>query len=75
MNSPPRKGQGAPASTPKPTRLLRQYLVSLALQPGARRCLGCGVCINNRNLGGHARKAALAGRLWCLRCADVGGCR
>jgi hypothetical protein len=35
-----------------------------------RLCAGCGVPVNNGNLGGHARSSALAGRLWCLRCAD-----
>jgi hypothetical protein len=62
------KETGVPASTPKATRLLRQYLPSLSLQPVSRRCVVCGVPVSNRNLGGHYRKSALAGRLWCVPC-------
>ena len=35
-----------------------------------RRCFCCGRRISNRSLGGHRRKSALAGDLWCLHCAD-----
>jgi len=59
---------------PKPgsIRVLRSYLPSLSLKPAARRCVSCGVPVSNRNLGGHYRKSALAGRLWCVRHADGG---
>jgi hypothetical protein len=39
-------------------------------QQDARHCFSCGVLVNNWNLGGHSRKSALAGDLWCYRCAD-----
>ena len=64
------KGQGALASTPKATRLLRHYLRSLSLQPGARRCVVCGRPVDNGNLGGHDGRSALSGPVWCLRHAD-----
>jgi hypothetical protein len=66
-----RKRTGVPStSTPKATQLLQTYLLSLCLQLGDRRCVGCGEPVDNTNLGGHARKSALSGLLWCLRCAD-----
>ena len=35
-----------------------------------RRCVACSVPIDNSNLGGHRRKSALAGDLWCYDCAN-----
>jgi hypothetical protein len=63
-----RKETGVPASTPKSTRLLRVYLLSINLQPRDRRCLGCGAYVDNDNLAGHARKGAFAGNLLCEDC-------
>jgi hypothetical protein len=37
-----------------------------------RRCVRCGVRVENPNLGGHGRAAGLFGPLWCLWCADGG---
>jgi len=37
-------------------------------QQDIRRCVACHVRVDNSNLGGHARKSALAGDLWCLQC-------
>ena len=35
-----------------------------------RRCVRCGVRVENLNLGGHDAPTAFRGPLWCLRCAD-----
>ena len=35
-----------------------------------RRCASCDTPVTNRNLGGHSRKLALSGDLWCYSCAD-----
>jgi hypothetical protein len=67
---PPGKGEGALASTPKAIRLLRQYLLSLSLQLGDRRCVVCGTLVGNWNLGGHDGHSALSGPVFCLLCAD-----
>ena len=38
---------------------------------GERRfCVRCGAVVTNDSLGGHARKSALGGDLFCLGCAD-----
>ena len=37
-------------------------------QEDIRRCVGCGTIVNNDSLGGHRRKSALGGPVWCLRC-------
>jgi hypothetical protein len=37
-----------------------------------RCCVACHAQVTNRNLGGHARRSALSGRVWCLQCADGG---
>jgi hypothetical protein len=37
-----------------------------------RRCVACHGQVTNRNLGGHARRSALSGPVWCLQCADGG---
>ena len=39
-------------------------------QHGVLYCVCCCKPVDNSNLGGHARKSALAGALWCLQCAD-----
>jgi hypothetical protein len=54
-------------------KLRRAHCVLSFLQIGKieiRRCISCDTPVTNRNLGGHARKSALAGLLWCQRCAD-----
>jgi len=38
--------------------------------PPVRRCVVCGVPVENLNLGGHDAPSAFRGPLWCLRCAD-----
>ena len=38
--------------------------------PSVRRCVRCGVRVENLNLGGHDAPTAFRGDLWCLRCAD-----
>jgi hypothetical protein len=35
-----------------------------------RRCVRCGVPVENLNLGGHDAPSAFRGALWCYRCAD-----
>jgi len=35
-----------------------------------RRCVRCGVRVENPNLGGHDAPSAFRGPLWCLVCAD-----
>jgi len=67
-----RKRTGVPStSTPKAIALLLVYLLSLSLQLGDRRCVVCGEPVDNINLGGSARKSALAGAVFCLSCADA----
>ena len=45
-------------------------IVQAPAAPPVRRCVRCGVRVENPNLGGHGRAAVLFGPLWCLRCAD-----
>jgi hypothetical protein len=39
-------------------------------QQDERCCVVCRSPVDNSNLGGHDRKSALAGPLYCLRCVD-----
>jgi len=70
VSAPPNK-TGALLHAPKTIRLLRLYLLSVGAQPAnaMRRCVACGCRVDNANLGGHARKSALAGQVWCEKCA------
>jgi hypothetical protein len=49
-----------------------RVLLSLSFQRwrATRHCVECGDIVSNVNLGGHTRCGALAGRLFCLSCAD-----
>ena len=49
-----------------------RVLLSFSFQPwgATRHCVECGDIVSNVNLGGHTRCGALAGRLFCLSCAD-----
>jgi hypothetical protein len=35
-----------------------------------RCCHRCGTIVTNFSLGGHSRKSALAGDVWCYHCAN-----
>ena len=75
MSAPPKK-RAAVLEPPKAVELARIYTVLPDWQgilrhvEQPRRCVVCGVPVADVNFGGHDRKSALAGPLWCLRHAD-----
>jgi hypothetical protein len=45
-------------------------LQAFAGRARVRHCVACDSPVRNKNLGGNDGRSALAGPVWCLRCAD-----
>jgi hypothetical protein len=74
-HAPPVKETGALLRAPIPKLKLRTTCCFFSLvqvrRVAIRRCVCCGIAVANSNLGGHSRKSALGGHLFCYACADA----
>ena len=71
---PPKEKRGCYTAL-KTTEVAVAYRLLALLQASrrlaaTRSCVSCVVRVTNRNVGGHSRKSALSGALWCYSCAD-----